>query len=108
MAYANGLKKERVLDQFKRIESLQSKFKIKIFKGIEADILADGELDYDEKFLAKFDFVIASLHNALSQAEDKMTSRVLKAFKNPFMDFIFSILGNFIVFFIIVNLDSVF
>lgn len=86
--YANGLKKERVMEQWKKIDAVQKKFKIKIFKGIEADILSDGELDYDNKFLAKFNFIIGSLHNALSQPEEKMSKRVFKALKNPFMDFL--------------------
>lgn len=84
--YANGLKKERVIEQWKKIETVQKKFKIKIFRGIEADILVDGDLDYDNKFLAQFDFVIGSLHSALAQPSDKIMKRVLKAFKNPFMD----------------------
>src|SRR5205814_5992919 len=41
--YANGLKKERVLDQFKKIEALRKKYKIQIFCGIESDILTRSE-----------------------------------------------------------------
>ncbi len=85
--YANGMRKERVMEQFKRIETLQKKFKIKIFKGIESDILAEGALDYENEFLAKFDFIIGSLHGAFSQTKEKMTARVLNAFSNPFFDF---------------------
>jgi DNA polymerase (family 10) len=87
VAYANGLVKERVLDQFEKIQEIQKRFKIKIFKGIEADILSEGDLDYDQDFLLRFDFVIGSLHNALGQEESKMTSRVHKALKNPLLDF---------------------
>ncbi len=86
--YANGLKKDRVLDQFRQIEALQKKFKIKIFKGVESDILGDGDLDYDNTLLKKFDFVIGSIHGGFSQTEEKMTKRVLKAMKNPYFDFL--------------------
>ncbi len=86
--YANGLKKDRVLDQFQRIESLQKKFKIKIFKGVESDILSDGSLDYEDALLRKFDFVIGSIHSGTTLSEDLMTSRVLKALKNPCLKFL--------------------
>lgn len=86
--YANGLKKDRVLDQISRINALQKKFKIKIFKGIESDILPNGNLDYEESILKQFDFVIGSVHAANSMTEEQMTARVLKAMKNPYLDFL--------------------
>ena len=86
--YAGGLKKDRVLEQFKKIEALQKKLKIKIFKGIESDILVDGALDYEESLLKKFDFVIGSIHSSLQLEAAAMTKRVLKAMKNPWLDFL--------------------
>ena len=88
IAYANGLIEERVLSQFAQIEALQSRFKIKIFRGIESDILADGSLDYEPELLRKFDFVIGSVHSGFSQAKEVMTARVLKAIANPYLDFL--------------------
>jgi DNA polymerase (family 10) len=88
LAYANGLKKERVLDQFEMILALQKKFKIKILKGIESDILTDGSLDYEDSFLKKFDFVIGSIHSGFAQKREQMTARVLKALSNPYLDFL--------------------
>ena len=87
-AYAGGLKKEQVLDQFEKITSLQKKFKIKIFRGIESDILHGGDLDYDDALLKKFDFVIGSVHSSFQMPQDQMNQRVLKAFKNPYLDFL--------------------
>jgi DNA polymerase (family 10) len=86
--YANGLKKDRVLEQFKRIEALQKKFKIRILKGSEADILTDGKMDFDPGLLKKFDFIIASVHSSFGQPQDEMTKRVLKAIENPMVDFL--------------------
>ncbi len=86
--YANGLKKDRIMDQFKRIEALQKKFKIKIFKGVESDILTDGDLDYEDSVLKKFDFVIGSVHSSFGMTEEQMTKRVLNAVKNPYLDFL--------------------
>ncbi|MBI4388408.1 MAG: DNA polymerase/3'-5' exonuclease PolX, partial [Candidatus Omnitrophica bacterium] len=63
-AYANGLSEERVKKQQDEIDKLQKKYKtIRIFKGIESDILPDGSLDYPEKVLKNFDFIIGSVHS---------------------------------------------
>jgi len=76
--YANGLQAERVLDQMKEIDELNAKMApFRIFKGIESDILYDGSLDYTPEILAKFDFVISSIHSTLRM--DKA-----KAIKNPY------------------------
>jgi DNA polymerase (family 10) len=54
-----------------------------VLKGIECDILADGQLDYDDATLAGFDFVIGSIHSRFSLGEAEMTSRVLRALDHP-------------------------
>jgi DNA polymerase (family 10) len=54
-----------------------------VLKGIEADILADGSLDYTPDFLDRFDFVIASVHTRLDLDEGAMTDRVLRAMDDP-------------------------
>jgi DNA polymerase (family 10) len=56
----------------------------RIFKGIESDILADGSLDYPDEILARFDFVVASLHSRLRLGREEQTERVLRAVSNPF------------------------
>lgn len=82
--YAHGLDEKRVLEQKKEIEKLRKKFPdFRIFHGIESDILADGSLDYDTKFLTNFDFVIASVHGAMRQSKSDMTKRLVNAVKNP-------------------------
>lgn len=83
--YANGLDEERLAKQAAAIEKLRKKHgkKIRIFHGVEADILADGSVDLDEKTLASLDFVIASLHSQFTMERDKMTKRVCKALENP-------------------------
>jgi len=83
--YANGLFEERVAQQQEAIDLLNKKMApFKIFKGIEADILADGALDYDEKTLKTFDFVVASIHSGLSMDKTKATERLITAIANPF------------------------
>lgn len=83
--YANGLSVERVEAQWQEIDALnQSLAPFKIFKGIESDILSDGSLDYPDEILAKFDFVVASIHGNLKMEEEKATARLIKAIENPY------------------------
>jgi len=83
--YANGLKPDRVKAQWERIDELNDQSKdFHIFKGIEADILSDGSLDYDEELLAGFDFVIASIHSHFHLDPVKQTNRIVRALQSPF------------------------
>lgn len=83
--YANGLSIDRVEQQWAEIDALNQKMApFKIFKGIESDILADGSLDYPDEILAKFDFVVASVHSNLKMDEEKATTRLIKAIENPY------------------------
>jgi DNA polymerase (family 10) len=83
--YANGLSIERVLQQQEEINKLNQKLApFKIFKGIESDILGDGSLDYPDEILAKFDFVVASVHSNLKMDEERATNRLIKAIENPY------------------------
>ncbi len=83
--YANGLKAERVLEQFEEIDRINRELApFRIFKGIESDILADGSLDYEDELLARFEVVIASVHSNLRMDETKATERILKAVANPY------------------------
>lgn len=83
--YANGLKEDRVLQQFAEIDALNQELApFKIFKGIESDILNDGSLDYPTDILRQFDFIIASVHSNLKMDKDKATNRLLKAIENRY------------------------
>jgi DNA polymerase (family 10) len=90
-AYAGGLKEEDVLRQHAEIDQLNSTWSdFQILKGIEADILPDGSLDYDASVLASFDYVVASVHAGLLMDLDKAMFRVMRAIENPYT----SILGH--------------
>lgn len=90
-AYARGLTEERIREQHRHIDELNSRMGgFKIFKSIECDILNDGSLDYTDDVLASFDLVIASVHSNLKMTEEKAMSRVLKAISNPYV----TILGH--------------
>jgi DNA polymerase (family 10) len=86
--YASGLPREKVLAQLEEIDRLNDQMAdgdFRILKGIEADILADGRLDYDEQLLAQFDFVIGSIHSRFGMDGPAMTKRVLRALDEPFL-----------------------
>lgn len=82
--YAGGLKRDKLFQQHEEIDRLNAEMKgFRILKGIEADILADGSLDYDAQILDSFDYVIGSIHSRFSMDGDAMTKRVLAAFDDP-------------------------
>jgi DNA polymerase (family 10) len=84
--YANGLKEPRILQQWAEIEAVQQRYAgIHIFKGIEADILPDGTMDYPDELLSQFDFVIASVHSRFNLSEEDQTRRVCRALCNPYV-----------------------
>lgn len=97
--YANGLSADELESQIEYIDRLNKKYadKIKIFKGVESDILPDGNLDYDEKTLSKLDFVIASVHSNFNMTESLMTERIVKAIKNPYTTMIGHLTGRLLL-----------
>ncbi len=85
--YARGLEPERVEAEHEHIEKLNSELKdFTLLKGIEADILSDGSLDYPDSILKSFDFVIGSVHSGFSMPEDEMTERICRALENPYLN----------------------
>lgn len=83
--YARGLKEDDIKRQIEEIDQYNAKHKdFKIFKGIESDILPNGSLDYDDKILSMFDFVIASIHSNMSMEREKMTDRIINSVKNKY------------------------
>jgi DNA polymerase (family X) len=82
--YAGGLKRDKLARQHDEIDRLNAQMKdFRILKGIEADILADGRLDYDAETLDRCDYVIGSIHSRFSMDGDAMTKRVLAAMDDP-------------------------
>ncbi len=87
--YAQGLKSADLQEQEREIRELQEKHpEIRIFWGIESDILADGSLDYPEEELKRFDFVVASVHSRFQMDRETMTLRILEAIRNPHTTFL--------------------
>jgi DNA polymerase (family 10) len=84
--YASGVAREQMLEQHDEIDELNGSLSgFRILKGVEADILADGRLDYDAELLDRFDYVIGSIHSRFKMDGAAMTERVLRAMDDPHM-----------------------
>ncbi len=82
-AYAGGLTADRVKEQFREIDRLNETMKrFRIFKGTECDILQGGELDWPDRILAGFEYVVVSIHSGFKMTSADMTRRIVRALKN--------------------------
>jgi DNA polymerase (family X) len=88
--YAGGVKLDDLRRQWDEIDELQDQVKIKILRGTESDILADGRLDYPDDILEKFDVIVASIHSRYKMNGEKMTERIVTAMRQP----VFKIWGH--------------
>jgi len=88
--YAGGVKIDRLQRQWEEIDEVQERTKVKILKGTESDIVADGSLDYPDWILEQFDVIVASIHSRYKMDEDKMTRRIVTAMRQP----VFKIWGH--------------
>jgi DNA polymerase (family 10) len=89
--YAGGLTAESLARQHAEIDALNATLtSFRVLKGVEADILPCGRVDFPVEVLDSFDYVIASVHSRFGMNEAQMTDRVLKALDDPHV----SILGH--------------
>ena len=87
---AGGLKEDRLKRQWEEIEQLQEQVSIKILRGTESDIIANGHLDYPDSLLEQFDVIVASIHARYKMDSAKMTERITTAMRYP----VFKIWGH--------------
>jgi DNA polymerase (family 10) len=87
LAMTFGLDDERAIEHIRNIREVDAAMtgKIRVFAGIEVDILGDGALDLSDEVLAQMDVVIASVHSLFSQPREEMTARMLRAIENPYV-----------------------
>ena len=83
--YADGLKEDQVEAQWADIDQINASYDdgFRVYKGIEADILNDGSMDYGNDFLSQFEVVVASIHSQLNMDMEKANRRLIKAIENP-------------------------
>ncbi|MFW9813573.1 MAG: DNA polymerase/3'-5' exonuclease PolX [Candidatus Thorarchaeota archaeon] len=87
LTIANGMDEARLLKRIDEIEDLNAsgKWKMKILKGAEVDILANGDLDIEDDVLSQLDVVTVSIHSRMKDSKDVMTERVCHALENKFV-----------------------
>ncbi len=79
MGITNPLNERRLPSYLAEIEKVRKKVGLRIFTGVEIDILKDGKLPLSPKKLKELDVVIASVHVAQKMSEAEMTKRVCRA-----------------------------
>ena len=96
---ANGLDEERLLKQVHAIQAINDsgEFRVRLFSGSEVDILSEGRLDFEDSVLESLDYVVASVHNGLTQDEDTMTTRLIRAIEHPHVTMIGHLSGRLLL-----------
>ncbi|HQE05399.1 MAG: DNA polymerase/3'-5' exonuclease PolX [Tepidanaerobacteraceae bacterium] len=86
---ARGLDESRLRQQLELIKGINERVKgIRILTGIEVDILPDGSLDFDDDILKELDVVIASIHSGFKQDKTTISSRIVNACHNRYVNII--------------------
>jgi DNA polymerase (family X) len=80
----NGVSRQAMLEQRETLRALeQRRGDIRLLHGAELNIGADGSLDYDDDFLAGFDWLVASVHSQFTRSAREQTDRVIAAIRHP-------------------------
>jgi DNA polymerase (family 10) len=82
-SYAQGLDVDRLRAQWDEIARVQEQVSVRLLRGTESDILADGALDYPDDVLERLDVIIASIHARHRMDADRMTERIVRAMRHP-------------------------
>lgn len=99
LAMTNGLDDVRALAHIEQIRAVDKEMegRIRIFTGIEVDILGDGLLDLSDEVLAQMDVVIGSVHSLFNQPRQQMTERMLRAVENPYLRIVGHMTGRLLL-----------
>jgi DNA polymerase (family X) len=81
----SGVGREALLEQRVAMRALQGKLgkSLTLLHGVELNIGAAGELDYDAEFRALFDWCLASVHDHFDLDRAAQTARIVKAMHDP-------------------------
>ena len=92
---SGGLNEERLSAQGLVIDALNRQCNdFTIFKGIEVDILREGQLDFADEVLASLDIVVASIHSYFNLDREEQTKRILRAIQNKHVNIIGHLTGR--------------
>jgi len=89
----HGLNEKQLSRQRKEIDKINlqlttNNLQLRILQGAETNILADGSIDINNEALKKLDYAIAGIHSNFKMEKEKMTDRIIKAMKNPYIKII--------------------
>jgi DNA polymerase (family 10) len=83
LAMANGLDDQRVVEFAKQVRELNREgLPLRVYSGLECDIMRDGDMDLSEDALAELDWVVGSVHSHMNQDASEMTDRLLRAIES--------------------------
>jgi DNA polymerase (family 10) len=85
---ARGMDENRLKMQMKEIEKLNQTEDITILKGVEVNIDSYGKLDMPDEVLMDLDIVIASIHSGFRESREQLTSRIISAMENQYVNII--------------------
>jgi len=87
LTIANGMDEGRLLKRIEEIDELNAsgRWKMKILKGAEVDILADGGLDIEDDVLSQLDVITGSIHSRMKDKKETMTERVCRALESKYI-----------------------
>jgi DNA polymerase (family 10) len=98
LAMANGLNEASALAHAAEVRAIGARIGgITLLAGIECDIRPDGTMDLADECLAQLDFVVASVHSSFLQSEEEMTTRIVRAIENPWVDAIGHLTGRLLL-----------
>jgi DNA polymerase (family X) len=98
LAMANGLDEQRVVEFAREVRELnRDGLPLRIFSGLECDILRDGAMDIAEDALAELDLVIGSVHSYFNLESAEMTDRLLRALDSPSLRILGHVTGRLLL-----------
>jgi DNA polymerase (family X) len=83
-SYAGGVGVDRLPAQWQEITAAEQETGVRLLRGTESDILADGGLDYPDDVLGSLEVIIASVHNRMHMESGPMTERLVRMMESPF------------------------
>jgi len=84
----HGLDEKQLLRQRKDVEKINASLKgtgFYLFQGAETNIMPDGSLDIEDRVLKQLDYVMGGVHSNFKMSKEKMTKRIIKAIKHPYL-----------------------
>ena len=85
LAMVHGLDPSHLIKQCDEIDQLNTELQgIVLLKGIEVDILENGDLDLPDAVLSQLDIVVGAIHSKFDLSRSKQTSRILHAMEHPY------------------------